>query len=110
MDGKTKFAFVVEYVRDIEIAKRFYVDVLGLEILREHPQFVQFESFAIASDEPIGKDGTREVYWLVDNADEAYERLSAKAEVCLPLTTYPFGKVFGIKDPDGHPRYVYERS
>ena len=57
MNNKPRFGFVVEYVKDIEAAKNFYIDVLGLEMQRYHPTFVQFDKFAIASDQPIGATG-----------------------------------------------------
>lgn len=106
--SKPPFGFVVEYVEDIEASKRFYVDVLGLEVERQNPRFVQFETFAIASDEPMADSGGPELYWLVSDAEAAYQELSDKAEVSLPLTQKPFGKVFGVKDPDGRPRYLLE--
>src|SRR5512140_1141769 len=108
MSIKPRFGFVVEYVKDIEASKSFYVDVLGLQMQRYHPTFVQFESFAIASDQPLEGNGAPELYWLVDDADAAYRELARNAEVSLPLTQKPFGKVFAIKDPDGRPRYLLE--
>jgi predicted enzyme related to lactoylglutathione lyase len=105
---KPQFGFAVEYVTDIEAAKRFYVDVLGLEVQREAPSFVQFQNFAIASDTPMGGRAECELYWLVDDADAAFSRLSKMTEISLPLTAQPFGKVFGIQDPSGHPCYVLE--
>ncbi|HET6567084.1 MAG TPA: VOC family protein [Rhodothermales bacterium] len=110
MSNKPQFGFVVQYVTDIEAAKHFYVEVLGLEVKRYHPTFVQFDHFAIASDEPMAGDGRPELYWLVDDAEAAFSDLSQKAETSLPLTQKPFGKVFGIKDPDGRPRYLLEFS
>lgn len=110
MTEKPKFGFIVEYVKDIEAAKRFYVEVLGLEVEREHPTFVQFETFAIATDEPMGGEAKQEVYWLVNDADIAFRSLSEKAEICLPLKQVPFGKVFGVRDLDGFPRYILELS
>jgi catechol 2,3-dioxygenase-like lactoylglutathione lyase family enzyme len=110
MNNKPRFGFVVEYVKDIEAAKTFYVDVLGLEMQRYHPTFVQFDKFAIASDQPIGATGEPELYWLVDDGEAAYRELSQKAEVVAPLTQKPFGKVFAIKDADGRPRYLLELS
>lgn len=110
MDNKPRFGFVVEYVKDIEAAKAFYVGVLGLDMQRYHPTFVQFDKFAIASDQPIGASGEPELYWLVDDADAAYRELSQKSEVVVPLTQKPFGKVFAIKDADGRPRYLLELS
>lgn len=103
-----RFGFVIEYVKDIERAKRFYVEVLGLELQRVAPSFVQFEHFAIASDQPLGRAGEPEMYWLVDDAETAWRKLSKAAEVALPLTEKPFGKVFAVRDADGRPRYVIE--
>jgi len=110
VNDKPTFGFVVEYVKDIEASKRFYVDVLGLEVEREHPTFVQFGTFAIASDEPMGGEVTQEVYWLVNDAHRAFEMLAKKADICLPLQQVPFGTVFGVRDPDGYPRYILELS
>jgi catechol 2,3-dioxygenase-like lactoylglutathione lyase family enzyme len=108
-----RFGFVVAYVPDVEAAKRFYVEVLGLAVDREHPTFVQFRDgagsyFAVASDESLGGRGEPELYWLVDDAEAAYRELSRVAEISLPLQQRPFGKVFGVKDPAGQPRYLLE--
>lgn len=108
MKSKAKFGFVLEYVTDIEAAKRFYVEVLGLEIERYSPAFIQFHSFAIASDESMSASRDPEVYWQVDDAEAEYQELSQKAEISLPLKQMPFGKVFGIKDPSGQPQYLIE--
>ena len=108
MSSKPRFGFVVEYVKDVEAAKRFYVDVLGLSVQRYHPSFVQFDRFAIAGDEPLGGTGEPELYWLVDDAEAAFRELSTKAEVSFPLRQMPYGKVFAIKDPAGRPRFLLE--
>lgn len=105
----TTFGFALEYVHDIEEAKRFYVDVLGLKVEREHPSFVQFAgNFALASDESLSGTRETELYWLVDDAEAAYAAVADKAEVILPLQQHPFGKVFGLRDPAGQPRYLTE--
>jgi len=57
MTTKPQFGFALQYVTDIQAAKRLYVDVLGLEVQREAPVFVQFPNFAIASDESISGTG-----------------------------------------------------
>ncbi len=108
MSIKPSFGFVLEYVTDIEAAKRFYVEVLGLEVERYHPTFVQFDHFAIASDESLSGTREPEVYWLVDDAEAAFNELSPKEEVTVPLRQMPFGKVFAIKDPNGRPRFLLE--
>lgn len=115
MSIKPRFGFALEYVTDIDAARRFYVDVLGLEVDREHATFVQFKDpsgshFAVASDESMTGTREEELYWLVDDAEAAYQELSARAEVSLPLRELPFGKVFGVKDPTGQARYLIELS
>src|SRR5579884_779583 len=86
MSIRARFGFVLEYVADVEAAKRFYVDVLGLAVERVHPTFVQFRDssgarFAIASDESLTGNDERELYWVVDDAEAAFAELSRKAEV-----------------------------
>jgi catechol 2,3-dioxygenase-like lactoylglutathione lyase family enzyme len=103
-----RFGFALEYVRDIEAATRFYVDVLGLEVERTHPTFVQFKNFAIASDEAMSESRETELYWLVDDAEAAFSELSQQAEVSMPLKQLPFGTVFAVNDPDGRPCYLLQ--
>lgn len=102
-----RFGMAVEYVADIEAAMRFYVDTMGLKIERHHPTFVQFEHFAIATDAPMSGE-SQELYWLVEDADAAFRALPENAEVCLPVTQKPFGKLFALTNADGRPRYVLE--
>src|SRR6185295_15077198 len=108
MSNQPEFGFVVQYVKDIAAARRFYESVLGLRVQRSHPSFVQFDKFALASDQPLAGGGQPELYWLVENAEAAFADLSKKAEVTMPLRQQPFGKVFGIRDPDGQPRYLLQ--
>jgi catechol 2,3-dioxygenase-like lactoylglutathione lyase family enzyme len=113
MSIKARFAFPVEYVADLEAAQRFYIDVLGLEVERDSPTFVQFKDqaghyYAIATDEPLSGHRELELYWLVDDAEAAFAELSRKGVVSLPLKQMPFGEVFGVKDPDGQPQYLLE--
>ncbi len=108
MNSKPTFGFYLEYVSDIEAAKRFYTDVLGLEVERYHPTYVQFKNFAIANDQSLSGSREPEVYWLVDDVQAAFEELSGKAEVVFPLKQMPFGKVFAVKDPAGRPLYLLE--
>lgn len=108
MTNKPEFGFVLEYVSDIESARRFYVDILGLEVERYHPVFVQFNHFAIASDESLSGNRDPEVYWLVEDAEAAYNDLLQRAEIISPIKQMPFGKVFAIKDPADRPLYLIE--
>ena len=76
MSNKPEFGFVVEYVTDIEAAKRFYVEVLGLKVERDSPVYVQFNHFALASDESMSGNRAPEVYWLVDDVEAAFSEFS----------------------------------
>jgi catechol 2,3-dioxygenase-like lactoylglutathione lyase family enzyme len=112
-NSTARFGFALEYVSDINAARRFFVDVLGLAVDRDHPTFVQFKaqdgaSYAIASDEPMDKSGGPELWWLVDDAAVAFSEMSSTAEVSMPLREMPFGRCFGIKDPAGQVHYVLE--
>jgi len=106
--SKPQFGFAIEYVTDIEAARRFYVDVMGLQVERTFPTFVQFEHFAIASDEPLAGIAQTELYWLVEDAERVLGSLPADAEVSLPLSQMPYGKVFSVKGPAGRPCFLLE--
>jgi catechol 2,3-dioxygenase-like lactoylglutathione lyase family enzyme len=108
-----RFGFVLEYVSDLAATKDFYVNILGLEVERFHPTFVQFKDptgdhFAIATDESLTGTRERELYWVVDDAEAAFREISARAAIELPLTMKPFGKVFGVKDPAGQVQFLIE--
>ena len=110
MNAEPRFGFVIAYLDDIAAARRFYVDIMGLTVQREAPTFVQFSSFALASDESMDGKRNLEIYWLVDDAEATLKGLRAKATVSMELRSLPFGKVFGISDPSGQPRYLLELS
>ena len=103
----------LEYATDIDRTKRFFADVLGLEVDRDHPSFVQFKdksgaAYAIASDEPMQPGVTPELWWAVADAEAALKDMASKGEISMPLRQMPFGKYFGIKDPAGQMHYVLE--
>ncbi len=97
-----RFGFVLEYVADVDAAKRWYEDVFGLVARRYHPTFVQFDNFAIASDEALAGERKRELYWIVEDAEAAFAALTSEdAEIVFPIKTINFGKVFAVKEPAG---------
>ncbi len=112
---KARFGFALEYVSDIEAAKRFFVDVLGLELERDHPTFAQFKAgddahYAIATDERMDAEqkGQPELWWVVEDAAAAFEAMSRQATVSMPPRRMPFGTCFGIQDPAGQVHYLLE--
>ena len=109
MNNQPKFAFILEYVSDINQARQFYEQVLGLQVERVSPAWIQFsDHLAIGSDEAFTTQREPEVYYTVEDADASYRSLAAKCQVVLPLVQKPFGKVFGIQDPAGRPLYIVE--
>jgi predicted enzyme related to lactoylglutathione lyase len=113
--SKAHFAFALEYVANIDTATRFFVDVLGLEIDRAAPDFVQFKAgngatYAIASDKPMDGSnvGVPELWWVVEDAEAAFGEMSRAAQVKMPLRQMPFGTCFGINDPSGQVHYMVE--
>lgn len=110
MPVKARFGFVLESVKDIEAAKQFYTEVLGLEMERYHPTFVQFKNFAIGSDPANSERGNKELemYWLVDDVEAAYQELSKQGQTTTPIKDMPYGRLFGIKDPAGRPSFLIE--
>lgn len=103
--------FVIRHVPDIEAAKAFYRDALGLAIEGESPDFVQFANsggatFAlgpVAAGEPI------ELWWYVDDADAAHAALrQAGVAIVEPPTDQPFGRSLVVKDPAGNNVYLLQ--
>ena len=113
MTASASFGFPLEYVTDVQSAKHFFTNVLGLKVERDHPTFVQFAagngaSYAIASDEAMDPSRATELWWVVPDIQAAYAEMSTQAEVKMPLRTLPFGTCFGIKDPAGQVHYLLE--
>ena len=52
---------------------------------RSYPTFIQFGTFAIASDESMTESRDPELYCLVDDAYTAVGDISPRAEITLPL-------------------------
>ena len=103
-----RFAFALRYVEDIDQARRFYTDVLGMQAERSAPTFVQFGAFAIASDERIGEREETELYWSIDDAAAVHAELSRGSRDMTPIREMPFGKVFTVRDPAGQECYLIE--
>ena len=114
MTKQPQFGYAIAIVRDVAAAKRFYVESLGMELEIDDPHFVQFKAangatFAIAPEsDSMDGSGRNELWWVVDDADAAFQRLSEAAEIVVPMKDMPFGRCFGVKDPAGQPRYFLQ--
>lgn len=108
-----RFGFVLEYVQDVNEAKSFYTDILGLKVSRESPEFIQFVDgagvgWAIASDASMSGERKPETYWIVEDIVALETTLSGRTRITHPLEERPFGQVFGIADPAGEVQYLVE--
>ncbi len=103
-----RFGFVVVYVKDIARAKRFHMETLGLRVEREAPTFVQFNHFALATDERLSAGSEPELYWLVDDAEAARRDLATRGADPSAIDAKPFGKVFSVRAPEGGTRLFIE--
>jgi predicted enzyme related to lactoylglutathione lyase len=110
--------FVMVHVNDIEGARNFYTEKLGLEVEDQLPDFVQFKqpmgngaTFAIASQPSIQPAQARdiELWWFVDNADAVYAELTGQGvEIAQEPKDEPFGRTFAIKDPSSNILYMLQ--
>lgn len=100
---------IVLYSQDLDRAKSFYRDVLGLRILLEEDHVVHFDAGSVRlaiHRYPTGQRlETREGFlvFAVDNLAIAYEDLRRRgAEFLGPPADRPYGRVAYLHDPEGH--------
>ncbi len=110
----------VLYVRDVEKAKAFYTDVVGLpvDVEQSGPQFVMFrtdngsllalEDIAISEADKSSKAGSAEIGFQMGGVDDIWKRWKAKGvQMVTEPATKPFGRTFTAKDPEGHFVTIY---
>lgn len=101
-------------VTDIKEATRFYRDVLGLKVKQEWRNYLIFDlpgtiTLALMADGKKGrKEGAPNIYFAVENLDEAYERLKEKGVVFVepPKKQYWGGYAALFVDPDENLFYL----
>lgn len=114
---------------DYEVSKKFYTDILGLEIIAEHyraerqsykldlklgEQYViELFSFPNPPERTSRPEaaGLRHLAFTVDNIDEVIQQLKEKGVTTEPIRVDEYtGKRFTFfSDPDGLPLELYER-
>ncbi len=102
---------VVLFVTDLERAKRFYAEQLGLPLQQESPALLEFFGgetrlgVALALHEDARKLVGRHtgITLRVDDLDTLCARLSASGvRFPEPLERSPWGKMAVVADPDGN--------
>jgi predicted enzyme related to lactoylglutathione lyase len=100
---------IVLYSQDLDRAKAFYGDLLGLPVLLEEAHVIHFDAGTVRlaiHRYPTG--GAREapegfLVFVVENLAAAYEDLRRRgAEFLGPPATRSYGKVAYFHDPEGH--------
>ncbi|MGE4482826.1 VOC family protein [Acidocella sp.] len=105
--------FIGIQAHDLQAAKAFYHDKLGLPVLQETPEAVVFDSkpipFAVRKplidlDAAQGKLGWGIALWFAcDDADALHETLTASGTaIAFPPKDGPFGRYFAFHDPFGY--------
>ena len=121
-----RFINPIAFVRDIEVSRTFYRDVLGLAILEEDAMIVIFEhGFAIhdgadlamkvwgGADAETSPYGRRNVlfYFEDDDIDACFARIKDRVKLIHPIVRQAWGqRVFRFLDPDGHAIETGERT
>ena len=115
-----KMGYVILYVESIVKTKRFYGELLGLELKNEFGTYIEYKtgettlSFNTREDVreitklpiPTGKrhEQTFELGFVTNEVEEVVERLrAAGTPILLEPVEKPWGqKVAYVEDPDGH--------
>jgi predicted enzyme related to lactoylglutathione lyase len=97
------------YSRDLDQARAFYRDILGLPILLEEANVLHFDGgSARLAIQRYPTEGAREapegfLVFAVDNLDLAYAELRERgAEFLGSPANRPYGRVAYLRDPEGH--------
>lgn len=120
MLADSRLVYLFLYVRDLAVAREFYADVLGLEVLEEDGACVKFDAgqaiLALNRAEDFGvvlpdrRDNSTDIVFLVDDVEAVRAGLEARGVRFLPTDHYSVGAIADFYDPDGHWLTLYETS
>ena len=114
--------FVILYMDDMDKAKTFYMDALGLSAVEGHssPDFVtlrsdegamiglQSKSAAQFAPKDETQPGSVELSFAVEDVDDTWRRWKDNGvDIVSDPVDLPFGRYFMAKDPEGHYLSVY---
>lgn len=102
-------------VENVERAKGFYADVLGLKLVKEDGKWVEFDAngtrVALNGREPggVGSGGPVLTFEPEGSLDEAVASLKDKGvEFPAEVSEHEWGRVATFKDPEGNDLQLYE--
>lgn len=100
---------------DLFVAKQFYVETLGFEVVFESSEDghsgligLEREGMRLNVDSPMAGHGRKACVSLeVDDIDSLFQEWSAKIEGLQPPVEQPWGaRTFGFQDPDDNTLFV----
>jgi predicted enzyme related to lactoylglutathione lyase len=113
-----KHVDTIVLVEDIEKSKKFYTDVIGLEILHDWGSMVVFkERFAIHKANALlpeteiqkyiaqGQQGRNNIviYFEAEDLESEFRKITDKGiKIIHGIIELPWQKIFRIYDPDNH--------
>jgi predicted enzyme related to lactoylglutathione lyase len=110
---------VVVFVRDLAVAKKFYVDRLGLPLVQETQMMLEFFpgdgakfGVALAMHEaamPLVGRHTGVTLTVEDIVTLCRELSTAGVKFTEPLEASPWGKMAVVEDPDGNQIALVDR-
>jgi predicted enzyme related to lactoylglutathione lyase len=116
-----EFGMLGLYVRDMEKAKAFYVDFVGMKLISElsGPGFaflmpakgtaIALQDISTLPADLQGQPGNFEINLEVDDIDTAANEWKAKGiEIILDVTDMGAGRFFRARDTEGHFLSVYQ--
>jgi catechol 2,3-dioxygenase-like lactoylglutathione lyase family enzyme len=108
-----RLSHIFAHVADLAASRRFYVELLGLEVLVEEGGYLRVGNadgwhMGIEQGEPVGAEGIELVIRVAD-VDEAFERL---ANAGIAFDTPPTATDWGarhawLRDPSGYRLSIY---
>ncbi len=113
-----RFVNPIAFTADLDRARAFYRDVIGLRILEDEGGFIRFKGgFALHDgsqlirtifgtlEDPAGAYGRRNLvlYFEERDLDAAFARIAPQVELIHPIARQHWGqRVFRFHDPDRH--------
>ena len=114
-----KFVNPIIFVKDVNLSKEFYTQVVGLEVVEDHGPFVLFQDhFSIHQARELtitvwGEDapetgqpqGRRNLllYFETPDLEQMFNKICDRVDLIHPIQAQAWGqKVFRFYDPDHH--------
>ncbi|HET9913849.1 MAG TPA: VOC family protein [Anaerolineales bacterium] len=115
-----EFSHSIVFVKDIQVSKAFYIEVIGLKVVQDHGTIVLFENhLAIhqahelaatiwkaeapsGTDQPQGRYNLL-LYFETTELENTFARIEEQVRLIHPIERQAWGQmVFRFYDPDGH--------